>query len=342
MKKKVVISDIAKKLGVSITTVSFILNGKAKEKRISESVTKEVTMLIEELGYKPDALAKSLRTGKTNVIGLIVEDISNPFFSGTARLIEENAYKHGYRILYCSTENKVDKTKELIRMFRERKVDGYIITPAEGVEEDVAILLKNNLPVVLFDRYFPGLETNYVVIDNYNAVYDATIHLYDQGFSNIGFVTIESIQTQMQERLNGYMKAQEKFRKEPLVEEVSFSDDYSEMVRAIAQFIERNPQMDAIMFGTNYLGVRGLAALKALNINIAEKMGVVSFDDHEIFGLYSPSITAIAQPIEEISRQLIKILLEQLDSSTPSGITSLSKLNLKADLIVRDSTRRRN
>lgn len=298
-------------------------------------------MLVEELGYKPDALAKSLRTGKTNVIGLIVEDISNPFFSGTARLIEENAYKHGYRILYCSTENKVDKTKELIRMFRDRKVDGYIITPAEGVEEEVSMLIKSNLPVVLFDRFFPEMETNYVVVDNYSAVYDATIHLYDQGFENIGFVTIESTQTQMQERLDGYQKAQEKFGKESLVTKISFHDDYHAMVQSIIQFIESNPQMDAIMFGTNYLGVRGLAALKALNINIAEKMGVVSFDDHEIFGLYSPSITAIAQPVEEISRQLIKILLEQLDSSTPSNSKHITKLNLRADLIVRDSTRRR-
>lgn len=297
-------------------------------------------MLVEELGYKPDALAKSLRTGKTNVIGLIVEDISNPFFSGTARLIEENAYKHGYRILYCSTENKEDKTKELIRMFRDRKVDGYIITPADGVEDEISTLLKSNLPVVLFDRYLPGLETNYVVIDNYSAVYDATVHLYDQGFGNIGFVTIESSQTQMQERLNGYRQAQEKFQKESLVMQVSFLDDYETMVQSIIHFIQRNPQMDAVVFGTNYLGVRGLAALKALNINIAEKMGVVSFDDHEIFGLYSPSITAIAQPVEEISKQLIKILLEQLDSSVSLQSKTITKLNLQAKLIVRESTRR--
>src|SRR5690606_16704683 len=112
--------DIARALGVSTTTVSFVLNGKAKEKRLSEALTKRVMDYVEEVGYKPNELAKSLRTGKTKIIGLIIEDISNPFFSNIARLIEEKAYSRGYRIIYCSTENDSRKALDFIGLFRDR------------------------------------------------------------------------------------------------------------------------------------------------------------------------------------------------------------------------------
>ena len=114
--KKLSIVDIANELKVSKTTVSFILNGRAKEKRIGEDLVERVTKYVEEVGYKPNSLAKSLRTGKSNTIGLMVEDISNPFFASIARLIEDRAYKNGYKIIYCSTDNDTQKTRELISM----------------------------------------------------------------------------------------------------------------------------------------------------------------------------------------------------------------------------------
>jgi len=157
MKKRILISDIAKALGVSVTTVSFILNDKAKEKRISESLTKRVLDYVKKVGYKPNELAKSLRTGKTKIIGLIIEDISNPFFGNIARLIETKVYEQGYRIIYCSTNNDSEKTKELIGMFKDRQVDGFIITPSEGIEDTISNLIQSNVPVVLFDRYLPDV-----------------------------------------------------------------------------------------------------------------------------------------------------------------------------------------
>ncbi|MGJ1206515.1 LacI family DNA-binding transcriptional regulator, partial [Sphingobacterium lactis] len=132
MRKRILISDIAKNLGVSVTTVSFILNGKAKEKRISEGLTKRVLDYVKKVGYKPNQLAQSLRTGQSKILGLIVEDISNPFFSNVAKYIERIAYDNGYHIIYCSMDNDETKAKELIQLFYDRQVDGYIITPPEG------------------------------------------------------------------------------------------------------------------------------------------------------------------------------------------------------------------
>ena len=339
MKKKLLISDIAKQLDVSITTVSFILNGKAEEKRISKGVVEKVTKLVEELDFKPNQLAKSLRTGKTHIIGLFVEDIANPFFANVARLIEENAYKRGYKIFYCSTENKPAKTKELIAMFRERYVDGYIITPSEGIEEEVNALLKSNLPVVLFDRYLPDLDVDYVVVDNLNGTFQATNHLFEEGYKQVAFVTIESGQTQMQERLNGYEKAIADQQKVNQILEVKFQDSREEVVARIIDFI-RGTQVDAIVFGTNYLGLYGLEAIRKLKISIPDQIGVVSFDDHDLFRLYTPAITAIAQPIEEISKQVMDILLAQLTSKNFYHAKELHSVKIPAKLIIRESSSR--
>lgn len=135
--EKMSIKEVANALQISTATVCYILNGKAKEKRISPELTQKVMAFIEKNNFKPNHLAKSLRTGKTNVIGLIVEDIADPFFASVAGHIENVAYENGYKIIYSSTKNELQKAKELINTFRERNVDGYIITPTEGIDDEV-------------------------------------------------------------------------------------------------------------------------------------------------------------------------------------------------------------
>jgi LacI family transcriptional regulator len=336
MKKVLSIGDIARELNISITSVSFILNGKAEEKRISPELTKRVLKLVNDVGYVPNQLAKSLRTGKTNIIGLIVEDISNPFFANVARLIEENANKRGYKIFYCSSENNTIKTQELIKVFRERQVDGYIITPAAGIEKDIVSLLNNKAKVVLFDRYLPSINTSYVIVDNMGGSYKAMTHLVQQGFKNIGIVTLKSDQTQMQKRLEGYTLALEEHGLKPCIKKIKFHDSTEHIIDEIMEFISKNIKLDAIFFATNYLGVAGLEAIKRLNISIPSDLAVLSFDDHDLFRLYSPSISVLAQPIEEMSENLINILLEHLDEEKES----VKQIMLSPKLILRESTKR--
>jgi LacI family transcriptional regulator len=336
VKKNLSITDIARQLNISITTVSFILNGKAKEKRISQEVSEKVLKLVEELNYKPNQLAKSLRTGKTNIIGLIVEDISNAFFSNIARLIEELAYQKGYRIIYCSTENDTAKTKELISMFQERHVDGYIITPSEGIEEEVDLLLKQNLPVVLFDRDLPALTCNYVGIDNFGSAYNGARHLLEQGFERIAFITSDSHQTQMTERLEGYEKALRVHNKQTYLQQIPFGEKKEAMVDQVAAFLQANPEIDAVIFATNYLAIGGLEAIKRLGLQIPRQLGLVAFDEHDLYPLYSPSVSAIAQPIEEIAEHLIKILLKNLEE--PMNPPKPESVVLSTSLIIRDSS----
>ena len=313
MKKKTSIVDIAKSLEISPTTVSFILNGRAKEKRISDQVVEKVQKYIDEVGYKPNTLARSLRTGKTNTIGLLVESIANPFFANIARRIEELAYKSGYKILYSSTENDTERTKELIHLFQERHVDGYIISPPDGIEEEINTLLRSGSPVVLFDRDLPTVEADAILIDNLCSTYKAINHLITSGFKSIGFITLDSLQSQMIDRLSGYEKAMQEHELPIHIKEISYQQSVENTVRHINSFILRN-DLDAVLFATNYLGISGLKAIKELNLKIPSDIAIVAFDDHDLFELHTPPITSISQPIEDISTQLITTLLEKLKS----------------------------
>ncbi len=331
MKKRILISDIAKALGISVTTVSFILNDKAKEKRISEALTKRVLDYVKKVGYKPNELAKSLRTGKTKILGLIIEDISNPFFGNIARLIESKVYEQGYRIIYCSTNNDVEKAKELIQMFYDRQVDGFIITPSDGLEDTVKQLQQNNIPVVLFDRYFPGLETDYVGADNFQGALDASNHLCQQGYRRIGFVSLYSDQTQMKERSDGYMKAMDNNKQQSFIQKIQMDASDEEAMESLREFICEN-RLDAVLFSTNYLAISGLKASKKFNFAMP---AVIAFDDHTVFKLVEPSITVVSQPIKDIADNLINILLLRLQGK----IKATRKMVLPCELKVRESTK---
>ncbi|RYE59482.1 MAG: LacI family transcriptional regulator [Sphingobacteriales bacterium] len=314
MGKPASIADIAKRLNISVTTVSFILNGKAEEKRISKALTQKVLKYANEVGYVANHLAKSLRVGKTHILGLLVEDISNPFFARVAAAIEDIANQRGYRIFYCSSKNDTAKTLELIKVFEERQVDGYIITPAEDIQEKIRSLLLHRNKVVLFDRYFPEIDTSYVVVDSEGGAYKATKHLMEQGYKNIGFVTTFSSQTQMMSRQSGYQRALKEKKLKQHIQRVEFSNDDESIVKHIVSFIKDTKNLDAVFFATNYLGINGIEAIKRLKFEIPNRLAVVSFDDHDLFRLHSPSITAVAQPIEKMSEKLITVLLDKIEN----------------------------
>ncbi|MFN0256821.1 LacI family DNA-binding transcriptional regulator [Pedobacter ureilyticus] len=316
--KTLSIKDIALKANVSITTVSFIINGKAKEKAISDAVIKKVQKIIKESGYKPNQLARSLRTGNSNIIGLIVEDISNSFFSSIARLIEDKAYKKGYKIIYSSTENKIEKTKELISLFKNRKVDAYIISPIKGIEEDIQDLLNDNKPVILFDRNLPNINTSYVGANHFSASYQAVESFIKDGKQNIALVTTDIDVQQIVERFEGYKKSIIDHGlpyQDGLVLNIPFSQEEATTIKQIKELLQ-NRTIDAVLFATNYLAISGLKALKELEKKINESFSVIGYDDHEAFELHSPSISTIQQPLEEIAEAIIQLILAQLAAKT--------------------------
>lgn len=338
MKKRLSIVDIARELNISKTTVSFILNGLATEKRITDELVQKVLKYVEEVGYKPNSLAKSLRTGKSNTIGLMVEDISNPFFANIARLIEDKAYENGFKLTYCSTDNKTEKTREMLQMFRERHVDGYIIAPPEGLEQEITQLINEGFPVVLFDRYLAGVTTDYVVVDNFFSTYNATKHLINQNeYKNIAFISFTSAQAQLQQRLQGYKMAMNEHKMKCYIKEIVYQPDISLIIKPILSFLKKNSFLDAVLFGTNHLGACGLRVIRDLGLSVPDDIAVVSFDDYEVFQLHYPPVTAIAQPIDKIADEIISLMVRRLRNPRLDG-EEVRSVILPTKLFIRESS----
>lgn len=324
-------------MGVSAATVSYVLNGKSAEKRISTGMEKKILQYVEEAGYRPNRVAKSLRTGKSKIIGMLVEDISDPFFSGISRIIELHAHQHDYKIFHASTENNTVITRALLQVFRDTQVDGYIIAPPPGIEKDIQALMDDHFPVVLFDRFFPELNTHNVVVDNLDGARSAIRHLTGNGYSRIGFVTLDSHQTQMSDRLAGYTHAMEESGLTPVVLKIPYEMEREQLVvEQVNQFLDTYPALDAILFATNYLAIGGLEALHGRSLKVPDDIAVVGFDDNTHFSLFSPSISAVAQPVEELSKTVIEELMKVLSGTakTLSGETIV----LPTKLIVRQSS----
>jgi LacI family transcriptional regulator len=333
--KRLSIKDIAQQANVSITTVSFIFNGKAKEKAISAAVIEKVEKIIKESGYKPNQVARSLRTGNTKIIGLIIEDISNPFFASIARLIEDKAYRKGYKIIYSSTENDPDKAKDLIEMLRSRNVDAYIIAPTIGITDTVKALLNDHKPIIFFDRNLPDLEVPFVGVNHLEASALATDAFIEQDKKNIAFVTVDLQVQQIEERLGGYRNALEAAGREyrdELVIKIPFNQSERETVDQIKTLLG-NKEIDAILFSTNYLAISGLKAVRELNIRIGEELSIIAYDDRDIFTLHTPMISAIEQPLEEIAENVINLTLNALSGKDTD---KNEQVILSTKLIMRD------
>jgi LacI family transcriptional regulator len=335
--KNISIKDIAKEVGVSTTTVSFVLNGKAKEKRISDDLKEKILETAARLNYRPNQVARGLRTGQTHTLGLIVEDISNPFFANLARFVESEADKAGYTVMFCSTENNDEKATSLLYMLRHRQMDGFIIIPTPGLKKEVQSLVSEQKPVVLVDRYFQDLETSYVTVDNFKGASGGVGLLIKKGYKKIGLVTLDSMQVQMMERERGYTVSLEKNKTkvEPeLILRISYEMTYDDTVKAISDFIKKYKEIDGLFFTTNYLGVAGLESIRTLGKKIPGEMGLVCFDDSDLFRLGSPSISVVAQPIRAIGEKAVDLIIDMLKSKKMDP----QKIVIEPVIIEREST----
>lgn len=339
MKKKISIYDIARHLNISTTTISFVLNGKGTERRISAAVQQKILDYVQSIDYKPNAVAQSLRTGKSRIIAMLIEDIADPFFAGISRIVEQKAAERGYKVLFCSTENNTEQTKSLLRLMQERQVEGYIIAPPPGIETELKRILADNTALVLFDRHFADLDTHYIEIDNERGTLQAVNHFIENGFRRIALVTLASSQTQMTGRSRGYELALQYFSLSPLILSIEYGCEESVISEQIKQFLNENSGIDSILFTTNYLTIAGIKAIRSLDLQIPNDIAVIGFDDNMHFPMFSPTITAVAQPMKAISETAINKLLDLLEGRESKSVCSHTILDV--ELIVRESSLRR-
>jgi len=340
IKKEPSLSDVAKKLGVSKTLVSFVLNNKGDEMGISKETQKKVKEKAIELNYQPNQIARGLRIGKTKTIGLIVADISNPFYARIARIIEFYAEKHAYNVMFCSSDEDENREKVLLQMFRERQVDGAIISSTSGNPEYIKSLIRDGFPFVLIDRYFKDIDCNFVVVDNYQATYTSTNYLLNKGNKNIGFITLSpSHISSLQERKAGYLGAlnERKFEIKPeYILELDYSDVKKRNYQSIKNYFLENKELTAVFVTNNNLAVAVLKTLKELNMIVPNDIALMTFDDIDIFRITTPSISVVAQPVDEIGKHAVSILLDSIEKDESQFVKKI----LQTKLIIRESTSR--
>lgn len=337
--KRISLKDVAKEAGISTSAVSFILNGRAEEMRISKELEKKVRVIADKLGYTPNQVAVSLRTGQSKLIGLVVESIAGHFFGMLAKIIEEQAGVAGYKLLYSSTENKAQKGIEILRMFSQHQVDGYLITPAKGMEKEIDNIARHKKPLVLIDSYFPGTSVSYVAVDNYGGMMMGMDHLFEKGYRNILLVTVDLPLVQMEERKKAFRDAlaSRKVKKiNDQVLELAYNMPAEEVTRQVKTFLQARPGTDAVFFATNYLGIPGLEAIQQEGLRMPQDIAMICFDDHELFRLFPNGITAIRQPIDEIAKTAIELLIKQLE--TGRDARESVQLKLSPTLVRRGST----
>lgn len=310
------IREIAKHLNVSKSTVSLVINGKAEQGRISQASAQRIRDYVNEIGYKPNALAKSLATGKSRTIGLIVENIGDSFFGPIALYIEEQLREFEYQVLYSSTLGDNKQASEIVQAMIDNQVEGIILAPTDAMDTEVIRILNSKIPLVLFDRNIPGVPTNFVGTNNYGATHEAITHLVERGYQKIGMITTDSQQPQMQDRLRAYKDIVAATDRDEHVLYTYFQEKTIDPVQVITTWLTENSDIDALFFSTNYICV---AALKAILMLEREKtLGIITFDDLEVLELFRPQISCIRQPLEKIARNSVTILLDQMkDKNKP-------------------------
>ncbi|RIV22563.1 LacI family transcriptional regulator [Fibrisoma montanum] len=337
-KKKVSLKDIAEKAGVSTALVSYVLNGKEKESRVGAEMAAKIRQIASDLSYKPNYLAKSLRSGKTQTIGLIIADISNPFFANIARIVEDEAKKNDYTVIIGSSDEDADKSWDLINVLLNRQVDGFIIVSSENTEEQIQYLNSRNVSFVLLDRHFPAIPTDYVVLNNYHASYIAGTHLIEGGYRNIGLIAYRSQLFHMQERIRGYVESLRDagitFYPDWLTE-VDFARIEPEIRAGIDRMLAADQPVDALIFSTYRLAISGLKYINELGLTVPDDLAIVSFGQAEAFDLYYCPITYLQQPMEALGKTAVELLISKLkDPEQPPR-----PVLMEATLIARNSSK---
>jgi len=324
------IKEIAQELNVSKSTVSLVINHKAEQARISKDLERRVLDYVAKVGYKPNSLAKSLATGRSNTIGLIVENIGDSFFGPFALYVEELLRKKNYHVLYSSTLGDPQNAQDIIDFMLEKKVEGILLAPTVNLDEHQRKILENKVPLVVFDRNSPEVATHYVHIDNGDSSRKACSYLQSIGCENFGLITIDSDQPQMLARKDAYLEFCEETGMQARILQLPYRRLRQKGIAAVRSWVSKNMDLDGLFFTTNYLCILGL---KSLRTEGGEQFSfpLFSFDDHELFDILNPKISCIQQPLEPLAKTCVKVLLREIDR----GITSPKEYVISTNLIKR-------
>jgi len=306
----VTIKDVAKEAKVSVATVSHVIN---KTRFVSEFTRQKVLKTMARLHYQPDGIAQSLRSKRTNTIGLIISDIANSFYPEVVRAIEKEMVKKGYSIILTDTDDNIEKEKELVTLLFNRRVDGFIIVTAGEEKEHIEFLLQRDIPVVLLDRRISGLKLDAVLVDNRGGTKKLIQHLINLGHKRIAIITGSLNVFTGKERLNGYLEALKEHSlpvDDQLIKKGNFRRESGYF--STLELLSLNPPPSVIFACNNLIGLGVMDALREKEIQIPEEMGIAIFDDLPWFKHLSTPLTVVAQPTFRLGEIAAKLLLERI------------------------------
>jgi LacI family transcriptional regulator len=336
MKKKTTIHDIAEKLNVTASTVSRALNNNP---RISLKTRKLVQQAAQKLNYQPNNIAAALRSGKSNIIGIIVPTADRSFFSSVIYGIEEIANTAGFNVMICQShdnyENEVDKVQALLNA----GVDGVIVSYAKETKDfkHFKKLINNGTPLILFDRSTNELEVSQVVIDDYLGSYMATEHLISQGYLRIAHFTSNAKISIYKDRLRGYQEALEAHGI-PLDEELIFESNLQlEDGRAsMLEILAKGLKVDGLVSASAMGAMGAMQVLKEHKIKVPDQFGIVGFANETFMSFSDPPLSTVEQHSKRIGNSAAELFLQEIASSQSKFIPQ--KIVLKPELIIRESS----
>jgi DNA-binding LacI/PurR family transcriptional regulator len=331
--KRITIRDVARAAGVSLSTVSRVLHGNPT---VRPDLQERVLETVQRLNYQPNRMAQRLRSNASNIIGLVISDIENPFFTSIVRGVEDVAYGQFMNVILCNTDEDPLKQRRYIDIMAEERAAGLIIAPVheERTLDSLLELQKGGVPVVLVDRNIGADQIDAVLVDNFAGAYSATRHLIDCGRKRIAIVNGETRIETFADRYEGYARALADAGI-PLDMKlvVETAPRINESQQATSRLLEADHKPDAIFAGNNLITLGVLKAAKQVNMTIPQDMALAGFDDMPWSSELCPSITSVAQPTYELGQEAARLLIRRMKDNNAFQQTTM----MQTRLIVRES-----
>lgn len=331
----VTINHIAKLAGVSTATVSNVINNKLG--KISDGTRDRVLQIIKEEGYIPNRVASSMVTKQTKTIGLIIPDISNPFFPDLARGVEDFASENDYTVILCNSDNKLDKEETYIEMLQEKMVDGIIIAASRSRTTVSGELLNSRVPIVSIDRKIAELDDDaQVIVDNEEGVFQAVTYLLKKGYRNICHLSGPIELKTAKDRYSGFLRAYKEAGIEPMASHLhagSYTTDWGYEISS--QILSDRTDIDCFTCGNDLIALGVYRTLHERGLKVAEDIAVVGYDDIYVSNVVSPGLTTIRQPSYQMGYRAAETLINKIRTGQFIKYT----LPLRAELIIRESTK---
>jgi len=328
------IKDVAKLAEVHPSTVSRVIND---DSRISEKTKNKVLLIIKKLGYTPNAIARGLKIKRTYTLGMLIPDITNPFFAEIARGVEDTANKNNYNVILCNTDDKLKKERTYLEILKGKRVDGLILGTAHIKDKSILELEKKKFPYILVSRNIEKLNKNCIIIDDIEGGMMATEYLINLGYRRIAHITGPLKTRSALNRLKGYKLALKKYNikyMDELVEEGDFRIKGG--YQAMKKFLKLLDLPRAIFAANDLLALGAMQAIQKKNLHIPEDFSVVGFNDIKLASFVYPTLTTIRQPMLEMGELAVKMLLRIIEE----GEFNQRKILLKSKLIIRESCKK--